>query len=112
MSKVFSADYEMPEYIVEHIKNILILHLLIGDEDEYYDCLHTAIDDWIVGSTGEAKELVDDYGVLNAIRLYQENYGQDFEVDDDDDKVYATLSYCIIKDYFNTNYSYEELKKE
>lgn len=110
MGKVFSADYEMPEYIVEHIKDTLIEDNIV-EEDEYYDCLHTAIDDWIVGSTGEAKELVDDFGVLNAIRLYQENYGE-FCLDDDDDKVYMTLAYCIIKEWFNTNYDFDKLKKE
>ena len=33
---------------------------------EYFDEKHIAIDDWVAGSTGEAKELVDDFGVLKA----------------------------------------------
>ena len=68
---VFVIDKSsIPEYIVEHIKDTLKEDNII-EEDEYYDCLHTAINDWVVGSTGEAKELVDDFGVLNAIRLYK-----------------------------------------
>ena len=107
---VFVIDKSsIPEYIVEHIKDTLKEDNII-EEDEYYDCLHTAIDDWVVGSTGEAKELVDDFGVLNAIRLYQENYGG-FLLDDNDDKVYATLSYCIVKEWFCNYYSYEEYSK-
>lgn len=97
----------IPEYIIETIKQNLIEDNLI-DEDEYYDCLHTAIDDWISGSTGEAKELVDDFGVLTAIRLYKENYGE-FILDDDDVRVYNILAYNIIKEWFNEYFSFEEL---
>ena len=107
---VFVIDKSsIPEYIVEHIKDTL-KEDNINEEDEYYDCLHTAIDDWVVGSTGEAKELVNDFGVLNAIRMYQENYGE-FSLNDDDNKVYMTLSYCIVKEWFDNYYSYEEYSK-
>ena len=107
---VFVIDKSsIPEYIVEHIKDTLKEDNII-EEDEYYDCLHTAIDDWLVGSTGEAKELVNDFGVLNAIRLYKENYGE-FILDDDDNKVYLTLAFCIIKEWFDNYYSYEEYSK-
>jgi len=101
----------VPEYIVEHIKENL-KDVNIIDEDEYFDEKHIAIDDWVAGSTGEAKELVDDFGVLKAIRLYKENYGE-FILDDyeDDDKVYMILAYNIISDWFNEYYSYEELKE-
>jgi hypothetical protein len=102
----------VPEYIVEFIKQNLKDANII-DEDEYFDEKHTAIDDWVVGSTAEAKELVDDFGVLLAIRLYKQNYGEfildDYE--DDDDKVYMTLAYNIISDWFNEHFSYEELKE-
>lgn len=108
---VFVIDKSyIPEYIVEHIKDTLKEYTIINQEDEYYDCLHTAIDDWIVGSTGEATELVNDFGVLNAIRLYKENYGE-FILDDDDNKVYLTLAFCIIKEWFDNYYSYEEFSK-
>ena len=107
---VFVIDKSsIPEYIVEHIKDTLKEDNII-EEDEYYDCLHTAINDWVVGSTGEAKELVDDFGVLNAIRLYKQEYGE-FILDDDDEKVYMTLGFCIIKEWFDNYYSYEEYSK-
>jgi len=109
---VFVIDKSsIPEYIVEHIKDTLKEYTIINQEDEYYDCLHTAIDDWIVGSTGEATELVNDFGVLNAIRLYKQEYGG-FILDDDDNKVYMTLSYCIIKEWFDNYYDFDTLKKE
>ena len=99
----------MFDYIVETIKEN-IENANIINEDDYYDELHSVIDDWVAGSTGEAKDLVNNYGFLNAIRLYQEEYG-DFVVNDDDNKVYMTLSYCIIKNWFDNNYSYDELKE-
>jgi hypothetical protein len=92
----------MFDYIVETIKEN-IENANIINEDDYYDELHSVIDDWVAGSTGEAKDLVNNYGFLNAIRLYQEEYG-DFVVNDDDNKVYMTLSYCIIKNWFDNNY--------
>ena len=110
MGKTYSIDYEMPEYIVEHITDNLI-DANIANGDDYYDELHSIIDDWIVGSTGEAREIVDDFGVLKAIRLYQEDYGE-FILDEDDDKVYMSLSYCIIKNWFDNNYSFDELSKK
>jgi hypothetical protein len=107
---VFVIDKSsIPEYIVEHIKDTLKEDNII-EEDEYYDCLHTAIDDWVVGSTGEAKQLVNDFGVLNAIRLYKQEYGE-FILDDNDEKVYMTLGFCIIKEWFSNYYSYEEYSK-
>lgn len=98
----------VPEYIVEHIKEEL-KDENIYDEDEYFDKKHKIIDDWVCGSTGEAKELVDDFGVLNAIRLYKENYGE-FILYEDDNKVYLCLAFGIIYEWFNEHYSYEELK--
>ena len=106
---MFVIDKDIvPEYIVEQIKEEL-KDENIYDEDEYYDKKHKIIDDWVSGSTGEAKELVDDFGVLNAIRLYKESYGE-FILDEDDNKVYLCLAFCIIYEWFNEHYSYEELK--
>lgn len=112
MSELFSADYEIPKYIVEQIKVNLIVNNII-ENYEYDDCLDYAINDWIVGSTGEAiKELVDDFGLLNAVRLFQGNYGK-YWFDENDNKVYMTLSHCIIKEWFKNNYDYDKfLKKE
>ena len=108
--------FYMPGYIIENIKGNLI-DANIANEDDYYEELHSYIDDWVVGCTGEAKELVDDFGVLKAIRLYQGEYGDtrvygEFILNEDDEKVYMSLSYCIIKDWFNNNYSFEELNKK
>lgn len=111
MGKVFSFnDFEVSEYVIDHIKQNLI-ESNITDEEDYYDQLHISIDDWIVGSTGEAKDLVCDYGVLDAIRLYKDYYGE-FILDDDDNKVYMTLCYCIINEWFDTYYGFDELKQD
>ena len=109
VSKMLVIDKEaIPEYIIEQIKQNLKDANII-DEDGYYDEKHLAIDGWITGSTGEAKELVDCFGVLNAIRLYKQNYG-DLILDDDDFRVYNILSYNIISEWFSNYYSFEELK--
>ena len=100
---------DVPEYVVDAIIDMFRC-VDIKDEDVYYDELHINIDERIVGSTGEAKEIVENYGVLKAIKLYKQEYG-DFELDDDDNKVYMTLCYCIMREWFNTYYSYKELKK-
>jgi hypothetical protein len=96
----------VPEYITEHITgNIEDANII--DEDEYYDVLHSAIDDWIAGSTREASDIVEDFGVLSAIRLYQHEYGE-FNLDDDDNKVYMSLAYCIIKEWFHNYYTFKK----
>ena len=95
----------VPEYITELItSNIEEANII--DEDEYYDYLHSAIDDWIVGSTGESKDLVDDFGVLKAIRLYEQEYGN-LDLDEDDNKVYMCLSYCIIREWYSNYYTFK-----
>ncbi len=99
----------VPENIIESIVDTLKNGgSEINDEDDYYDTLHFAIDDFVSCSNGEVKELVDELGVLTAIRLYKENYGE-FILDDDDDKVYMTLGFNIIKEWFDNYYSYDEL---
>jgi hypothetical protein len=96
----------VPEYITELIiGNIEEANII--DEDEYYDILHSTIDDWIVGSTGEAKVIVDDFGVLDAIRLYKQEYGE-FILDEDDNKVYMCLAYCIIREWFSNYYTFKK----
>lgn len=96
----------VPEYITELItSNIEEANII--DEDEYYDFLHSAIDDWIVGSTGEVKKLVEDFSVLSAIRLYEQEYG-DFNLDEDDNKVYMCLAYCIIREWYSNYYTFKK----
>jgi len=107
---VFVIDKSsVPEYIIDSILDSLKCSK-INDEDDYYDEVFIAIDEFVSGSTGETKDLVDDFGVLNAIRLYKQEYGE-FILDDDDDKVYMTFGFCIIKEWFNNYYSYEEFSK-
>ena len=99
----------VPEYIIQHITDNLKEANIIN-EDDFYDEKHTAIDDWVSGSTGEAKSIVDDYGVLTAIKLYKQNCGE-INLDYDDDKIYLTLAYNIISEWFNEYYSYEQLNE-
>ena len=101
---------DIDEYIVNQIIEMFKC-IDIKDEDTYIDEMHVNIDEWVCGSTDEAKQIVDNYGVLKAIRLYKNEYGE-FELHDDDDKVYLTLSYCIINYWFNSYYSYEQLRKD
>ena len=101
----------VPEYIIEFIKDNL-KNEEIDDHDDYYDKLHETIDDWVVGSTGEATQLTKDFGILEAIRLYQQNYGE-FEFNAYDDyQIYLKLSYCIIYEWFSNYYDYEKLKEK
>ena len=100
----------VPEYIIDFIKDNL-KNEEIDDDDDYDDKLRETINDWVVGSTGEATQLTKDFGILKAIRLYQENYGE-FELNDDDYQIYLKLSYCIIYEWFSNYYDYEKLLKE
>ena len=104
-------ESDVYEYIIDHIKESLNF-CEIKDEDHYYDELHTSIDEWVSGSTGEAKDLVDDYGFLKAIRLQEQEYGDILDLNEDDDKIYMCLAYIIINQWFRENYSYEKYKGE
>ena len=99
----------VPDTIIESIVDTLKNGCSeINDKDDYYDALHFAIDDFVSCSNGEVKELVDELGLLTAIRLYKENY--EFILDDDDNKVYMILGFNIIKEWFDNYYSYDELR--
>ena len=101
----------VPEYIIDFIKDNL-KNEEIDDDDDYDDKLRETINDWVVGSTVEATQLTKDFGILKAIRLYQENYGE-FELNDDDYQIYLKkLSYCIIYEWFSNYYDYEKLLRE
>ena len=104
-------ESDVYEYIIDHIKESLNFSE-IKDEDHYYDELHTSIDEWVSGSTGEAKDLVDDYGFLKAIRLQEQEYGDILDLNEDDDKIYMCLAYVIINQWFREYYSYEKYKEE
>lgn len=104
-------ESDVYEYIIENIKESLNCSE-IKDEDDYYDELHISIDDWVSGSTGEAKDLVDDYGFLKAIRLQEQEYGDLIDLNDDDNKIYMCLAFVIIYQWFRENYSYEKYKEE
>ena len=99
----------VPSYVIVNITDSLKCSD-INDEDDWYDSLHEFIDYWVGGSTGEAKKIVDDFGVLKAIRLYWNSAGCDFELDDNDNKVYLELAYCIIKEWFNEHMDYDTFK--
>ena len=69
------------------------------------DSLHTIIDTYITEDMGEnnIKSLVDEYGVFEAIKLYQDDLG-DFNIDElSFMRTYGTLVYRIIDTYIHEN---------
>ena len=101
---------EIEQSIVDEIVDMLN-SCNIKNEDDYTDELFTSIDDWIVySSIDEIRPIVEKYGVLKAIRLYKSIYG-DIDLDESDNKVYMILCYCILKEWFDYHYSFEELQK-
>ena len=74
------------------------------DEDKFYEYKHFYIDNYVslIMNNKNIKKLIDNFGFKNAIKLYQENYG-DFEIDDNKTKNYAKLAYTLIDNYISDN---------
>ena len=74
------------------------------NEDNYYDAIYEAIDDYIVDNTRYVKYIVERYGVLKAIKLYNSQY-DNIEFGDDDIKTYQKLAYSIVKEDIEDEYA-------
>lgn len=76
------------------------------DKDNYEDFKHQVLDSYITHSNNyyENKTIVENYGFLDALRLYSSQYGP-FNIDDESDvQVYNTLSYIIAYEWFSDQY--------
>lgn len=76
------------------------------DKDNYADFKHQLLDSYITNSNNyyENKTIVENYGFLDALRLYSSQYGP-FNIDDESDvQVYNTLSYLIAYEWFSDQY--------
>lgn len=76
-----------------------------GDDTWYYDALHEVIDSYVCRYDYEAKEVVDKYGVFNAISDYNDEGMGDFEIDESATKNYMKLYYILIYRFIMDNYT-------
>jgi hypothetical protein len=81
-------------------------------EDNYTEMIHVAIDEYVQYFDYDNKELVEKYGVFDAISLYQDNYGEFVFEKKNAYKQYASLAYIIINEGFNDKYSFDKMKQE
>tara|TARA_B110000259_G_scaffold68569_1_gene80812 strand:+ start:117 stop:488 length:372 start_codon:yes stop_codon:yes gene_type:complete len=81
-------------------------------EDNYTEMIHLAIDEYVQYFDYDNKELVEKYGVFDAISLYQDNYGEFVFEKKKAFEQYASLAYIIIYEGFNDKYSFDKMKKE
>jgi hypothetical protein len=75
----------------------------MGDDTWYCDTLHETIDGYVCRFDYEAKEVVDGYGVFDAIKVCKEKFG-DFEIEESNHKNYLKLYYVIIEEEFMNKY--------
>ena len=81
-------------------------------EDNYTEMIHLAIDEYVQYFDYDNKELVEKYGVFDAISLYQDNYGEFVFEKKKAFEQYASLAYIIIYEGFNDKYSFDKMKQE
>ena len=80
-----------------------------GDDTWYYDIKSEEIDDYCLKYDYEAKEVVDEYGVFDAIKLYQDDNGE-FDIEDNNRRNYLKLFYLIVDEAVMKEYG-EKLEK-
>lgn len=97
------TDYEQ---ILSAVKESFEEEKHMGDDTWFYDAKHEAIDNYVCKYDYEAKQVVDDYGVFDAIKLCKDHYC-DFEIDESPIKNYLKLYYVIIEEEFMTKYQDE-----
>ena len=77
-------------------------------EDFYTDLISEKLNEFVeVKNKQDVKELVDTFGVIKAIKNFDNHYGT-FHFDDAEDKVYAKLFYNIIQEDFNDKFPYSK----
>ena len=85
-------------------------------EDNYNEMIHESIDDYVGGRFDyDNKELVEKYGVFDAIALYGALYNNDFgdwQLSDSKRKNYGVLAYMIIYDEFMGKYDFDTMKEQ
>ena len=98
-----SIDYE---YIINEIKENYD-----PKKDDLYDITHQVIDEYAVSNDYEARQEVEKYGTIKAIKEYTENYS-DFDLKRPTLNCYLTLYYHIIYEEIINSTIYKKLQAE
>ena len=78
-------------------------------EDFYTDLISEKLNEFVeVKNKQDVKELVDTFGVIKAIKNFDNHYGGSINFNDAEEKVYAQLFYNIIQEEFNDKFDYEK----
>ena len=106
-SQTFTYQYEesYEELVDQIINDYYNEEKHKGDDTWYYDALHDVIDSYVCRYDYEAKEVVDKYGVFNAISDYNDEGIGDFEIDESATKNYMKLYYILIYRFIMDNYT-------
>ena len=99
----FTDRYTDYEQILSAVEESFDEEEHMGDDTWYYDTLHETIDGYVCKFDYEAKEVVDGYGVFDAIKVCKEKFG-DFEIEESNHKNYLKLYYVIIEEEFMNKY--------
>ena len=99
----FTDRYTDYEQILSAVEESFDEEEHMGDDTWFYDTLHETIDGYVMKFDYEAKEVVDGYGVFDAINVYKDKCG-DFEIEESNHKNYLKLYYVIIEEEFMNKY--------
>lgn len=100
-------QYEFEGDIIDFLFNFEYQNM---NEDEYADALREGVDIYVSKNDDMHKDLVDEFGVFEAIELYNQTYGNYIVADKVSDN-YKTLAFIIIHEMMKEKYSYERIKE-
>ena len=104
--ELFDFEHEFEEDILDFLFNNYDVQNM--NEDEYAEVMHESVNDYVSKNDDKHRDLVDGYGVFEAIKLYEQTYGR-YEVLDNVSENYALLAFIIIYDQMTDKYGFEEV---
>ena len=105
----FDFEYEFEEDILDFLFNNYDVQNM--DEDEYAEAMRESVDIYVSKNDDMHKDLVDEFGVFEAIKLYEQTYGR-YEVLDNVSENYALLAFIIIYDQMIDKYGFEDAEDD
>jgi hypothetical protein len=100
----FDFKHEFEEDILDFLSNNYN-DVQYMNEHEYAEAMHESVNDYVSKNDDKHRDLVDRYGVFEAIKLYEQTYGR-YEVLDNVSENYALLAFIIIYDQMIDKYGY------
>ena len=99
----YDFEEDILDYFFEHYD-------FPSDEHNYLDQLRESVDIYVFKNKTKLWDLVDGFGVFEAIELYNQTYGNYIVADKVSDN-YKILAFMIIHETMKEKYSYEKIKE-